>query len=170
MTNWKPGTGTASMDQLINSLPALLRAAKGAEEVTTAVAVAVWNHVAGDGLRRQTAATSLQKQKLTVAVSGSVWRQQLESLSSHFLVRLNALLGQESVRFIEFRVDPKTVEESTGHNQPTRDLSGKRRSDSQPISLELVSAAASIRDPDLRRAFLGAASSCVRRREEDQPS
>lgn len=158
------------MDQLINSLPALLQAAEGAEEVTTAVAVAVWNHIAGEGLRRQTAATSLQKQKLTVAVSDSVWQKQLQSLSSHFLVRLNALLGQGSISFIEFRIDPKTVEKSGGHKQPARDVSGNRRSDSQAVSLELVSAAASIRDPDLRRAFLGAASSCVRRRENNQQS
>jgi hypothetical protein len=158
------------MDQLINSLPALLRAAEGAAEVTTAVAVAAWNHVAGEGLRRQTAATSLQKQKLTVAVSDSVWRRQLESMSSHFLVRLNALLGQGSISFIEFRVDPKTVEKSGGHKHPAEEVPGNRPSDSQPVSLELVSAAASIRDPELRRAFLGAANSCVRRREENQQS
>jgi len=158
------------MDQLINSLPALLRAADGAEEIATAVAFAVWNHVAGEGLRRQTAATSLQKQKLTVAVSDSVWQRQLESMSSHFLVRLNALLGQGSITFIEFRVDPKAVAKCGGHKQPARDVAGNRQSDSQPVSLELVSAAALIRDPDLRRAFLGAANSCVRRREGNQQS
>ena len=41
------------MEQLINSLPALLRAAGNAEEVTEAAALAVWNHVAGAGLRQQ---------------------------------------------------------------------------------------------------------------------
>ena len=158
------------MDRLINSLPALLRAAEGAEEIATAVAVAVWNDVAGEGLRRQTAATGLQKQKLTVAVSDSVWQRQLESMSSHFLVRLNALLGQGSITFIEFRVDAKTVAKSGGPKQRAQDLAGNTKSDSQPVSLELVSAAASIRDPDLRRAFLGAANSCVRRREGKQES
>ena len=59
----KKSIGSIRMDQLINSLPALLLAAGNAEEVTEAAALAVWNHVAGEGLRQHTAARSLQKQK-----------------------------------------------------------------------------------------------------------
>jgi hypothetical protein len=156
------------MDQFINALPALVRAAGGAEEVIEAAALAVWNHVAGEGLRLQTAAVGLQKQKLTVAVSDSVWQHQLELMSGQFLFRLNSLLGQGTVRFIEFRVDPKTVESGRAQNPRTQNQQRDTRPDTAPISLELVSAAASIHNPDLRRSFLGAASSCVRRRESTQ--
>ncbi len=154
------------MDQLIDALPAVLRAAGGAHEVIEAASLAVWNHVAGEGLRQQTVATSLQKQRLTVAVSDSVWQHQLELMSGQFLFRLNSLLGQGTVKFIEFRVDPKTVEVGCARNPRTQSV--KRDQDSLPIPLELVSAAALIHDPDLRRSFLGAAASCVRRREANQ--
>jgi hypothetical protein len=156
------------MDQLINSLPVLLRAAGNTEEVTEAAALAVWNHVAGEGLRPQAVATSLQKQKLSVAVLDSVWQQQLESMSGQFLFRLNALLGQGAIRFIEFRVDAKTLETKRKQKTQMQNMPADRRSAHEPIPFELISAATSIHDPDLRRAFLGAASSCVRRRETNQ--
>lgn len=156
------------MDQLINSLPALLQAAGDAEEITEAAALAVWNHVAGDALRQQTVATRLQNQKLTVAVSDSVWQTQLESMSGQFLFRLNALLGQGTIRFIEFRVDSKTLETYRKQKPRMQNMPADKRSASEPIPFELISAAAAIHDPDLRRAFLGAATSCVRRRETNQ--
>ncbi|MCU1267349.1 MAG: hypothetical protein JWM21_3667 [Acidobacteria bacterium] len=155
------------MDQFINALPALLGAAGGAQEVIEAAALAVWNHVAGEGLRQQTRATCLDKQRLIVAVSDSVWQHQLELMSSQFLFRLNALLGQGTVRFIEFRVDPKTVEIGRERNPQQQKIARNKQALPQPISLELVSAAALIHDPDLRRSFLGAAHSCVRRRESN---
>src|ERR1700730_11932878 len=98
------------MDQLIKSLSALLRAAGDTEEISEAAALAVWNHVAGEGLRQQAVAISLQTQKLTVAVSDSVWQTQLESIGRQFLFRLNALLGQGTIKFIEFRIDPKMLD------------------------------------------------------------
>jgi hypothetical protein len=156
------------MDQLINSLPALLLAAGNAEEATEAAALAVWNHVAGEGLRQHTAATSHQKQKMTVVVSDSLWQHQLESMSGQFLFRLNALLGQGTIRFIEFRVDPKTLQTYLDRRPQIENILQDNQSASQPVPFELISAAASIRDPSLRRAFLGAASSCVRRREAIQ--
>lgn len=151
------------MDQLIKTLPLLMRVAGNVEEVALTVAQAGWNHVAGEAVRRHTRATGLQKQRLTVAVSDSVWQRQLESMSAQFLYRLNALLGDGTIRFIEFRVDQKTFEAGT-QQHPRRETS---RAGSEPLPLELVSAAASIQRPELRRAFLGAASSCIRRRESD---
>jgi hypothetical protein len=153
------------MDQFINALPAVLRAAGGADEVIEAAAGAVWRHVAGEGLRQQTTATAFSKQKLIVAVSDSVWQRQLALISGQFLFRLNALLGQDTVRFIEFRVDPKSVERDREQNLQHKNL--ESRTEAQPVARELVSAAASIQDPALRRAFLGASNSCVRRRESN---
>ena len=156
------------MEQLINSLPALLQAAGNAEEVTEAAALAVWNRVAGAGLRQQTIAISLQKQKLTVAVADSVWQQQLESLSGQLLFRLNALLGQGTIRFIEFRVDPRALQTRQQQYSASQNSPEDKRWSAKTIPFELVSAAATIHDPDLRRAFLGAANNCLRRRETSQ--
>lgn len=156
------------MEQLINSLPALLRAAGNAEEVTEAAALAVWNHVAGAGLRHQTVATGLLKQRLTVAVPDLVWQQQLGSMSGQLLFRLNALLGQGTIRFIEFRVDPQTLQ--TRRDSQIKNAPQDERSGSRAIPFELISAAAAIHDLGLRRAFLDAASSSIRRREANQQS
>jgi hypothetical protein len=157
------------MEQLINALPALLRAAGNADEVTETAALAVWNHVAGAGLRQQAVAVRLQEKTLTVAVADSVWQQQLESLSGQLLFRLNALLGQGTIRFIEFRIDPQTLQTRTQQGSPSQGRLDDKRTEPKPIPVELVSAAASIDDPNLRRAFLGAANNCLTRRETNQP-
>ena len=39
------------MNQLIKSLPNVLRAANDSEEVAEAAAIAAWKHAAGDGLK-----------------------------------------------------------------------------------------------------------------------
>ena len=148
------------MDQLINSLPALLRAAGDVEEVATAAAQAAWNHVAGYALRRHALATALHESRLTVAVSDVVWQRQLQSMSGQLVYRLNALLGAGTVTFIEFRVDPELLEAKLG-----KPKSIDMPADHLPLPVALVSAASSIHNPELRRAFLGAAGSSLRRRE-----
>ena len=155
------------MDQLITALPALLRAASNTEEVTQAAALAVWSRVVGEGLAKQTLAIGLRQQRLTIAVADPVWQRQLESLSGQLLRRLNALMGSGTVRFIEFRIDPKVLENHPLQKRPAPVTSGGRQAETA-VPFELMSAAASIHDPALRRAFLGAASSCVRRRESQK--
>jgi len=154
------------MDQLIDSLAALLRHAGDAAEVKEAAATAAWNHVAGEALRRHTVPVRLQNKKLTVAVADTIWRQQLQSMTGPLLFRLNALLGQGVITFIEFRVEPEVLRSRREQQAPLKNASAGESFASQPFPIELVSAAASIHDQDLRRAFLGAASSCVRRLEE----
>jgi hypothetical protein len=55
------------MDQLINSMPALLRAAGDVEEVALSAARASWDHIVGEGLRNHTVVTDLKNKKLSVA-------------------------------------------------------------------------------------------------------
>jgi len=152
------------MEQLINSLPALLRAAGNAAEVTEAATLAVWNRVVGEGLALQTLALGVEKARLTVAVADSVWQRQLESLSGQLLFRLNALLGPGTIRFIEFRIDPAVLQRRRSLKKPDQKLVGDRHTVTA-IPIELISAAATIHDPDLRRAFLSAAAANVSRRE-----
>lgn len=80
-----------------------------------------------------------------------------ELLDDQFLFRLNKVLGRRVVEVIEFRIAP----EKFVVQKPVADK-GTGRS----IPIELISAAASIEDPGLRKAFLGAAVSCVNRLEE----
>jgi len=156
------------MDQLIKALPGVLQAAGDSQDVAEAAAFAAWKHVAGDGLRPHATPLRLHNKALIVAVADSVWQKQLESLAGQLLFRLNSLLGQAVVTYIEFRVDPEALQSREQQTNIAR-RSDYEANACEPIPLELVSAAAAIHDRDLRRAFLGAASSCLRRLD-DNPS
>ena len=154
------------MDQLINSLPALLQVAGDTKEIRETAAVVAWNHVAGEGLRQQTAPIGLQHQRLIVAVMDVIWRRQLESMSGQLLFRLNSLLGRGVVTFIEFQVDPRAIQTVRDSRQTAENIQPKPERE-MAIPFELVSAAAAIQDSKLRKAFLGAAMSCARRMEQE---
>lgn len=152
------------MEQLINSLPALLQAAGDTKEIRETFAIVAWDHVAGEGLRQQTAPIGLQEHRLIVAVTDDIWRRQLELMSKQLLFQLNSLLGQAVVTFIEFQVHPETIIAARAKRQATENLRQKPAGE-MVIPFELVTAAAEIHDSRLRKAFLGAAMSCARRME-----
>lgn len=148
------------MDDLIRALPKLLRAAGESEEVAEAAAMVAWRRAAGEGLRGAAVPFRLYRKTLVVAVPDVTWRKQLEAVSPQLLFRLNSMLGQAMVTYIEFRVDPQTVRaererlrhapEADPAEHEERALRGAR---------ELRAAAEAIRDEDLRRRFLVAAGS-----------
>jgi hypothetical protein len=156
------------MDALIRSLPNLLRAAGEAEEVLEVAAFIAWRRVAGEGLRGQAVPFRLYRKTLVVAVADSTWQKQLEAVSPQLLFRLNSLLGQAVVTFIEFRIDPKTVqtERMAMKLQEKKTVEQERRA-LQSVTGEITTAADAIHDDDLRRRFLLAAGSCIERRERD---
>jgi predicted nucleic acid-binding Zn ribbon protein len=148
------------MDTLIKTLPAILAAAAASEEVAAAACVAAWKHLVGEGIANHAVPVQLQNKRLVVAVEDNIWQRQLEQMRGQLLFRLNSLLGQPIVKSIEWRVDPRSVAKARG----TVGTSTAKPSDYK-IPEELVTAAAGIDDASLRRAFLGAAASCVRRIE-----
>jgi hypothetical protein len=153
------------MDSLIRVLPALLKAAGAPEEVAEGACVAMWKHAVGEALSSHAAPIQLRDQKLTVAVEDDLWKKQLEQMRGQLLSRLNYVLGQALVKSIELRVDPQALAASLRLNWPAPE-SVKSEID-RAIPVELVSVAAGIEDVGLRRAFLGAATSCIRRVEEE---
>jgi hypothetical protein len=116
-----------------------------------------WKHAVGETLSARAQAEALRDQTLVVAVEDMVWQRQLEQMRDQFLFRLNNVLGRRVVKVIEFRIAP----EKFAVQKPVAD-----KTQTRSIPIELVSAAASIKDPGLRKAFLGAAVSCVNRLEE----
>jgi hypothetical protein len=156
------------MDDLIRTLPKLLRAAGEAEEVMEAAALIAWRRVAGEGLRTQAVPFRLYRKTLIVAVMDATWQKQLEPMSGQLLFRLNSLLGQAVVTYIEFRIDPKTVraERDRAHVRETNRIEQERRA-LDSISGEISEAADAIHDDDLRHRFLLAAGSCIDRRESE---
>jgi predicted nucleic acid-binding Zn ribbon protein len=149
------------MDSLIKTLPKILQAAGDSPEVLEAACIAAWKHAAGDGLRDHAVPLRLNGKTLVVMVADATWQKQLQSLSSQLLFRLNSILGQPLVAFVDFRVNPNAVANARG---PQANRTG-RKLDPETVPVELVTAAASIEDKDLRRAFLGAAMSCIKRLE-----
>jgi predicted nucleic acid-binding Zn ribbon protein len=152
------------MDRLIKSLPAILKASGASEEVAEAACVSAWKHAVGEGLRGHAVPVRLDQRILVVAVADNVWKKQMEQMRGQLLFRLNSVLGEALVKSIEFRVDSRKLELLRATEANTR----KGPDVSYKVPTELLNAAAGIEDADLRRAFLGAATSCVRRLEKSE--
>src|SRR5438132_7672299 len=106
------------MEALIRALPKLLSAAGDNEEVAEAAARIAWRRAAGGPLCQHAVPFRLYHATLIVAVSDAIWQKQMSALSGQLLSRLNAILGEKTITFIEFRIDPKTVEAERGPRQP----------------------------------------------------
>ena len=136
------------MNQLIKSLPGVLRAAGDSTEVAEAAAIAAWKHAAGNGLKEHAVPLKLEDRTLTIAVADAIWQKQLNSMRGQLLFRVNTILGKPLVSALDFVVDPKLVkshvEEPVQHNEFL----------DNEVPLELWSAANAIQDKELRKKFL----------------
>ena len=153
------------MDKLIKTLPAILAAAGSSDDVAEAACIAAWKHAVGEGLSNHAVPVHLENKALVVVVEDNIWKKQLELMCSQLLFRLNAVLGHSLVESIQVRIDPKTL----ANRSASRETSSQEKAD-YSVPADLLSAAAGIEDADLRRAFLGAAASCVRRLENKSES
>jgi hypothetical protein len=157
------------MEELFRSLPKLLRASNNAPEVEEVFVMAAWKRIAGEGLRGNAVPFRLYRKTLVIAVADISWQKQLEPLSGQMLFRLNSTLGQPLVTYLEFRVDPKTVEAERARlrSRKAQQDEQEKRAMEQAMSGTLLSAAQQIRDETLRRRFLVAAGSCLERRKQE---
>jgi hypothetical protein len=146
------------MNQLIKSLPGVLRAAGDSAEVAEAAAIAAWKHAAGDGLKEHAVPLKLENRTLTIAVADAIWRKQLTSMRGQLLFRVNSILGSPLVGALDFVVDPKFVKPHLDQSSQTEEPLDNE------VPLELWSAANAIQDKDLRRKFLKTALLSLRRR------
>jgi predicted nucleic acid-binding Zn ribbon protein len=152
------------MESLIKTLPAILSAAGPAAEVTEAACFAAWKHAVGNALSTHAVPLKLENQTLIVAVADNIWQRQLEQIRPQLLFRLNTLLGHSLVKLLELRVDPNAL--------PKRRMpqGAPNQQPDSAVPFELRAAASEIQDADLRRAFLGAATSCLNRIENNPQS
>lgn len=153
------------MDKLIKTLPKVIAAAGGSEEVAEAACLAAWKHCVGDVLSSHALPVQLKAKTLVIAVRDNIWQRQLEQLRGQLLFRLNSTLGNGVVKSIELSIQPDRFK------PPTNDLATNTNlQTNHAVPIELLSAAAGIQDAGLRRAFLGAAVSCVNRLDKQKPS
>ena len=146
------------MNQLIKSLPGVLRASGNAEEVAQAAAIAAWKHAAGDGLKDHAVPLKLEQRTLTVAVADVIWQKQLHAMRGQMMFRVNSILGQPIVSAIEFVVDPKLAK---AHPDPPK--AADEPLDNE-VPLELWTAANAIHDKELRQSFLKTALLALKRK------
>ncbi len=150
------------MIDLTRLLPKLLNATGANPEMTEIAAKIAWTRAAGAGLRSHAIPFRLYQKTLVVSVADAIWQKQLQTMSAELLFRVNRLLGRDVVDFIEFRIDPATIDTARAVNFPSKESS---RSEARPIPAELVSAASDIADKELRERFMRAAENCIARRE-----
>jgi hypothetical protein len=86
----------------------------------------------------------------------------MERESAGLIFKLNSKLGAPLVTFIEFRVDPKHVEQMR-----PRDAYEFEFHHTNELVNELATTAASIKDDALRETFLRAAARCLERKETE---
>jgi hypothetical protein len=152
------------MESLIKTLPAILTAAGPSAEVAEAACFAAWKPAVGDALSVHAVPVKLEDQTLIVAVADNIWQKQLEQIRPQLLFRLNSMLGHSLVKLIELRIDPKSLPKA----RMPDDKSGQHPD--YPVPFELLAAASEIQDAALRRAFIGAATSCIKRLENNPQS
>lgn len=154
-----PSASAYKMNQLIKSLPTVLRASGNAAEVAEAAALAAWKHAAGDGLKEHAVPLRLENRTLTIAVADRIWQKQLTSMRGQMLFRVNSILGQPLVSVLDFVIDPKLVkpraEQTEQRDEPL----------DNEVPLELWSAANAIHDKRLRKSFLKTALLVLKRKK-----
>ena len=147
------------MNQLIKSLPGVLRAAGDSTEVAEAAAIAAWKHAAGDGLKEHAIPLKLEDRTLTIAVADAIWQKQLHSMRGQLLFRVNSILGKPLVGALDFVIDPKLAKPAV--EQPAQ----REEFLDNEVPLELWSAASAIQDKELRRKFLKTALLSLRHKD-----
>lgn len=150
------------MEDLFRTLPKLLKEMSDSDEIREAVVFAAWRKIAGSSLQSHAVALRLFNKHLIVAVSSETWKKHLELLSGQMVFKINSVLGQAVVTFIEFRVEEETILNERAKNQ-TSILSDEelREIALEEVTLKLRSSADAIKDDNLRYQFLLAAGSAL---------
>jgi hypothetical protein len=148
-----------NVNQLIKSLPTVLRASGNAAEVAEAAALAAWKHAAGAGLKEHAVPLRLENRTLIVAVADRIWQKQLTSMRGQMLFRINSILGQPLVSTLDFVIDQKLVKPRVEQTEQQNEALDNE------VPLELWSAANAIHDKELRKSFLKTALLSLKRRK-----
>jgi Dna[CI] antecedent DciA-like protein len=118
-----------------------------------------WSRAAGEGLRLNTNPVRFAANRLIVSVADALWQRQLESMRAELIFRMNKLLGEPTIKELVFRIVPSDLPA-----QPHAvDAPPAKRPKALPT--ELLFAAGSIADEDLRARFLRAADNLIDRRD-----
>ena len=154
------------MDDLFRALPALLKEFEDNESLREAVVFAAWRKIAGEALRERSVPFRLDLKRLIIAVESETWRKHLEHLCGQMIFKINSVLGQPLVTYIEFRVNEEIVKlERQKFNKHLIDEDELREIALEQLTPKLRRAADAIKDDNLRYQFLLAAGSSLAQKE-----
>lgn len=154
------------MDEISRTLKNIVKDFDG-PEMRAASASAAWKTGVGEELSHHTAFIELDKNRLFIAVSGEMWKKQLEKMSGRLVYLMNKELGNGSVNFIEFVVDPaKVTSEQKRDPDITRKNIERELRSALEVTPELKDAASTISNERLREVFLGAAAASLLRKRD----
>ncbi len=158
------------MQSVFRSLPQVFKDFEDNEAANEAIVFAAWRRISGDSLGSHAVPVSLEKKRLTIAVSSETWKKQVEDLSGHMIFLLNATLGCSLVTFIEFRVDAKAVKKE-GRKALANRFSEAEYNEiaMKQITAGIHLAVKAITDKNLRNQFLLAAGSSLARKALSEP-
>jgi hypothetical protein len=142
------------MIDLTRLLPRLLKANP---ELAAKLA---WARAAGPGLSRQAVPFRLDGGRFIVSVADAIWQKQLQSMSAELIFRMNNLLGKQTVEELDFRISPSAVSQAQTEAEASPPSVAP-----PPAPTELLFAAGSIADQELRARFIRAAENCIARRD-----
>lgn len=146
------------MEELIKTLPGILRSIGDDPDVATAAAIAAWKRAEGDGLRQHAVPIALKEGVLVVAVADAVWQKQMRPMLKELIYKTNTILGQSLVKQVDLIVDARIV------NPPRRSSTDRALAE---VPEEISSAASVITDVKLREKFIRAATGTLARRERE---
>ncbi len=121
---------------------------------------AAWPAAVGPELARRTEVVTLDGQVLRIRVPDATWQRSLARMRGDLLHRLREIAGDAAPRSLGFVVGPASPATGAPDGEPAAPQRMQRASRSldTPAPREVVSAAAAIPDPDLRRRFLAVAA------------
>ncbi len=133
----------------------MIRLSGDDEEVCEQASFAAWRAITGGQLANTCQPFRLYRKTLVVTVVDETWKRQMESICGELIFKINGLLGKSLVTFIEFRIDPVHV------NQGRKPQPGRSAAVRRSPREDLLAATSGIRDEELRRVFLRAATAAL---------
>lgn len=125
-------------------------------------AAQAWYRLAGDSVTSHTTGAHVRDGEMVVYVDSSVWATELSALAEEYRTRINAEIGEESVKSMRFVVSRKVGEQRQVERaeEETAAFYTEDKVQSVPLTdaerAQVDASAAQIEDEDLREAVVAA--------------
>jgi hypothetical protein len=129
---------------------------RSSPERTLLLMRAAWPVAVGPELARRTEVVSLDSGVLRVRVPDATWQRGLARMRGDIMRRLREIAGAAAPRSLGFVVGP--VPASQAPEARTQEAASRVPAAARPAPAELLAAARSIPDPQLRERFVAAAT------------